>query len=389
MYAKDTGKKIRKIMESKRMDGTQKIGDTVFGYQVDRKNNQFVVDPEAADTVKLIFHWFNHGKDSVQIASALRALQIPTPYAHEHKDSDEPMTFRQKDWDGLKVRNILNKMTYVGDRALGKRLKGRFPDDSVYCLIPEEEWVILKDTHEPLVLREDFEKARQKLAAAKRKPYQKGISSPFSGKVYCGLCGRPMQFSHWKDDYFYSDTKTRNTTGCGNKVSMDFLKVVAMDQIQNLIRMVCGKKDLLEQLRKDVSAQKKIMTCKRRQLFLKTKLEKVMLRIEQVFTDHADGVISDMDFQYFKEKYMEEKRLIEKEQENVRIQEKEQQKIMTEVEKLEKWLRPYLGNHQYNQDLVNQLVESITVYGTERIEVHFTCKDVFVEFADWFEEVLV
>ena len=389
MYAKDTGKKIRKVMENKRNDGTQKIGTPAFGYQVDRKKNQYVVDPEAAAIVQLIFHWFLHGKSEAEIAASLRAIQMPTPYQLMKKEDDPAPSESKKDWTPSKVRNILKNRTYCGDRALGKRLLGKFPDESKSYEVPEEEWVIWENTHEPIVLRIDYELVKQKIKDAGTLVYQEAVRTPFSGKVVCGLCGWVMTYGHYKNDFFYRDTKVRNKNGCGNKIHTDYLKVVVMDQIQRLIQTICEKKVLLDHLKEDVSCKKKIQSCRRRLLFIKTKREKVLARIEQVFTDHAEGLLGDLDFSFLKEKFMQEKHLLDLEEEKVIESEKKQNQIMEQICELERWLRPYLDDHRYNQELVNALVDTITVYGTERIEITFTCKDVFTDFADWFEEAVL
>ena len=62
---------------------------------------------------------------------------------------------------------------------------------------PPEEWIIVRNTHEPLVSRELFEKAKsvRKQAAAKaagqvsRGTYTENI---LRGRIFCGACGRHM-----------------------------------------------------------------------------------------------------------------------------------------------------------------------------------------------------
>jgi hypothetical protein len=59
---------------------------------------------------------------------------------------------------------------------------------------PEEEWVIVKNTHEPIVKLELFEKV-QKLLAVKKRPNKALVENIFVGLLFCKDCGRRMAFS--------------------------------------------------------------------------------------------------------------------------------------------------------------------------------------------------
>jgi hypothetical protein len=69
--------------------------------------------------------------------------------------------------------------------------------------VPEEDWIVVQNTHEPLVDRETFEKAKQLLKCDTRTaPKQKQLYL-FSGFLRCADCGRAMSRIVSKELYVY------------------------------------------------------------------------------------------------------------------------------------------------------------------------------------------
>ncbi len=85
-YCFQTSKKIRQVFDYKRRSG-QYIGSFApFGYVKDSKDkHQLVVDPDAAETVKLIYSMFLQGSSKRAIGLYLNEHGIPSPSAYDHQ----------------------------------------------------------------------------------------------------------------------------------------------------------------------------------------------------------------------------------------------------------------------------------------------------------------
>lgn len=83
MYAKDASKKkvLAFEMQSKRGDAT--IARSIYGYIVDKKENQLKVNPETAPIVRAIFRWYQMGRGTGAIVKRLKMLDIMTPHAYK------------------------------------------------------------------------------------------------------------------------------------------------------------------------------------------------------------------------------------------------------------------------------------------------------------------
>ena len=114
MYAKDASKKkvLAFEMQSKRGDAT--IARSIYGYTVDKKENQLKVNPETAPIVRAIFRWYQMGRGTGAIVKRLKMLDIMTPHAYKatHElDMAIPDTDR---WTGDRVKTILVNQAYIG-----------------------------------------------------------------------------------------------------------------------------------------------------------------------------------------------------------------------------------------------------------------------------------
>ena len=163
--------------QKRRMEQGIVFGRSMLGYDV--KDGKMTVNAEGARTVRLIFHKFVHeGKGTHIIARELREEGIHPMYAGE--------------WQNTVILRILRNEKYCGDLVQKKTYTPDYLSHSKKYNRGQEEFVILRDHHEPIISRELFEKANRILDA--RSLSQKGRSKhssryPFSGKIKCGRCG--------------------------------------------------------------------------------------------------------------------------------------------------------------------------------------------------------
>ena len=78
---------------------------------------------------------------------------------------------------------MLKNAVYCGDLISGKRVVNLHK----YKKIPEEDWTVQKDHHEPIVSRELFNEVQEILK--KEEPI---VGDLCQGKLFCAACGAPM-----------------------------------------------------------------------------------------------------------------------------------------------------------------------------------------------------
>lgn len=163
--------------QKRRMEQGVVFGRSMLGYDV--KDGKMTVNEGGAKIVRLIFHKFaNENKGTHVIARELREAGI-TP-------------MRVKEWSNTVILRVIRNEKYCGDLVQKKTFTPDFLSHEKKYNRGEEEFVIIKDHHEPIVSRELFEKANRILDEKSLTQEGKAKHSnryPFSGKIKCGCCG--------------------------------------------------------------------------------------------------------------------------------------------------------------------------------------------------------
>ena len=163
--------------QKRQMEQGVVFGRSMLGYDV--KDGKMTVNEDGAKIVRLIFHKFaNENKGTHVIARELREAGI-TP-------------MRVKEWSNTVILRVIRNEKYCGDLVQKKSFTPDFLSHEKKYNRGEEEFVIIKDHHEPIVSRELFEKANRILDEKSLTQEGKAKHSnryPFSGKIKCGCCG--------------------------------------------------------------------------------------------------------------------------------------------------------------------------------------------------------
>lgn len=199
MYARDISRKVR---SSHRLRGNagEPLSQPPYGYMKSPENKkQWIIEPYAASVVKDIFQMCIEGKGNDSIARTLqdRGILNCTAYWRERgigrggkKTQPNPCK-----WKCSTIAKILSRREYCGDivnfKTYSKSFKNKARIDN-----PEENWVIFKDRHEPIIDRETFELVQKLTSNTKRrapKP-ENADKSMFSELLYCADCGSKLWY---------------------------------------------------------------------------------------------------------------------------------------------------------------------------------------------------
>ena len=113
---RDASKKMRVVKRSKGMNGKPITSKPVYGYLMD-KNENFIIDEEAAPIVKQIYNLCLAGNDPTKIARMLTEQQIPTPGTLEYRRTVHIHCYHpgyECKWATNIVAHILENREYTG-----------------------------------------------------------------------------------------------------------------------------------------------------------------------------------------------------------------------------------------------------------------------------------
>ncbi len=155
-----------------------------FGYDKEKlkdKGFKLIINKEEAPVVKMIFELFVESLGTQELADFLNAEGVQSRSG--------------KEWNYGMVRNILVNETYYGCLVWEKRqvLKKMIEGRVVKYRPKNENYMIVKGLHEPLISKELFDLAQEKI---KNHPnsrlVNRELKNALSGIVFCSKCGRSM-----------------------------------------------------------------------------------------------------------------------------------------------------------------------------------------------------
>lgn len=298
-YLEDLSINVRTVLNHKCQSG-QHIGSFApYGYAKDpADHNHLVVDPVAAAVVRRIFSMVLSGNGASRIAKTLNEEGIPSPTRYKQQQG---LNFApcQKSrvpglWSTASVRTILTNQTYAGDLVQGRHKKASYKSKKIVTL-PKDKWIIVPNTHEPIITREAFEQV-QLLRCERAVPcFYSGAARPLSRKIFCGCCGGSMQVCGNGKQYRYLRCRihTYKPSLCPNRsISLDALDAIVLQRIgQRLSELLDPDKLDLSAFIRD--AEDHADALQRELDRLQKERQKRQGAVTALYQDHAAGVVND------------------------------------------------------------------------------------------------
>lgn len=195
MTAKQTSKKNRQVFESKFADGGMHSRHVTYGYIKDPSDKDHrIVDEEVVGTVKKIFDLAECGYSSYMLQKWLFDNKVECPsyviykrtgmYANVFENCPEERKYK---WNTAMLRRMISDMTYLGHSVHYKKRRMSYKNKKQISY-PKDQWVVIKNTHEPIILQEQFDRV-QEFSKIRNRATKSGELPLFSGMLRCSECG--------------------------------------------------------------------------------------------------------------------------------------------------------------------------------------------------------
>ena len=149
----------------------------VLGYDI--KNKTIVVNEKEAEVVKKIFDWFVYEKESLH--GIVRRLDKQNQAVGKLGGKLEHSS----------ISRMLRNEKYCGDLKQRKYYTDNYLEQKQKVNKGEKEFITIEDNHEPIVSKEQWNKAQQ-ILKERRVKYVKGVGYQrhcWGGKIICKDCG--------------------------------------------------------------------------------------------------------------------------------------------------------------------------------------------------------
>ena len=389
MYAADTSKKIRAVVQSKARAGERVTVNPPYGYLKDPSNpKNWIIDPVASEVVKRIFQEAKSGKSLSEISKGLENDKIFKPDRHRIEIGLKPISASSNVeslpyfWTQETLSAILGREEYLG-HTVNLRTHTKSYKDKRKVDNPKEGWLVFKNTQEAIIDQETFDivqKMRSHKRSNQRYKNRAGHENLFAGLVFCGTCGRkhyfcPFQSKTGLNHYHYKCSGYRKPIdGCENPhyIQKSALIEIISDKLRQTIQEAhFNQEAFLKKLEQQSQAQFS-KDNKRQQLQLQKdehRSKEIDSIIQKLYEDNLLGKISDERFVKLSQSYEEEQKQLQISISDLTEKLAKQQEDSLNISKFMTRISKYTELPKLTVEIVNELIDKIVIHkptGTKR-----------------------
>lgn len=200
VYSRDLSGKVKSGVSVSMKKGEYHAGWIIYGYRKTEDGRGLAVDENAAAVVRRIFEEIAEGKTAKTVARQLNEEGIPTVLAYKQELGEQKNRQYEADiWNGGSITKMIRNEVYQGDMIYKKAVRPRV-GSKTRIRQPQETWTVIRDHHEPVVGRELFRKANDRILH--KKAPAGGRKKVGRSVVKCGCCKRTMELRKTKTPYF-------------------------------------------------------------------------------------------------------------------------------------------------------------------------------------------
>lgn len=392
-YARDISKK-RRISNKIKGNAGEPLGQPPYGYIKDPDNpKHWIIEEEAASTVRRIFSMTLDGLGPEQIAAQLERDGVLTPRAYWQQrgikrpgkgDLDRPTK-----WGKTTIMQMLSIQEYCGDilnfKTYSKSYKNKKRIDN-----DRENWLVFKDVHEPIIDRVIWEQIQEKRGKIRKRKPKDGERNIFSGLLVCADCGHNLNyhFNQGNHDIKYFNCSNyrgnRGTCSSTHYIRVDFLEQVVLGEIKRLTKYAVHYEDQFLEAVMGSSQKSAEAEHKRKQKELaaaQARDNELDGLFERIYEDNLFGKLSDERFAKMSQRYEAEQAELAEKMELLRHEIDKLSSNSVSTDLFLSTVRKYTRAKKLTPRMLNELINRIEVHQAEKINgewvqrltIHYNC----------------
>ena len=387
-YARDISVKVKSAQNTYRNKGLFIGSFPSYGYIKDPNDkHKLIIDEEASAVVKQIFQMYLSGMGFLTIAKKLTNDRVKSPFEYKVQKGYNYKTPVAKNkyhiWRDTTIQRILTNQMYVGDMVQGTRSVINYRN---HKLKPKskEEWVIVRNTHEAIISREDFDKVQNMLQSNKKdyiKPFRTYV---LGGLVKCGDCGAVLETAlcsskNLKNKYYFRCPTYMLSKGliCSkHTIRNDYLEATVFQIIKKYIELSVDIESILKKIKLN-TIQKE---CQNQNAKLDFEIKKLKDKMSLLYIKFKNNELSENDYIIQKESVLEEIRKIENQIISLSSSIKNDKFPHTNfINSLAK----YKGMNGLTKEMANELIKEILIFNKNGVEIKLNFDDEFANVIDF------
>lgn len=314
---------------------------------------------------------------------------VPAPMEFRYNRPDKK---NSRIWNRYQVDFILKNRTYTGDFVCGKSYTRKCDPFNYRPEIPEDEWIVVPDSHPGYITHEEYARINQRLKAVtkrhKQQTQQNALQdeanpNSYKGKLVCPVCGRVMCSSFHAGSsvpdrkYICFNETHKNHGPHYTNIRKTMLDIIVLNQLQEQFQLAKLLSNWLRSPEGKRRAVRRVGKCQDALNHASRQLD--ILKAEQtcLFEHYADNIINGEDYaetmSLLREKLNLTANKLEKSAQGLATL-----KLALTMEN--PWLKLFTSLPYPNEvtaDIVQKTIDKVIVRSKEDVETHFLCEEHF------------
>ena len=396
-YARDLSNKMHASYQTMWKNGEYIYGRPPYGYKKNAVAKKLVPDGETAPVVKRIFEMYLDGMMYSEIARQLQQEGIVSPPKYrylEQENLEKAKTAR--DWYHLHVKTILTNRHYVGDSVHATR-EGGFNNPDKDRRVSEEHWLIIPNTHEPLVSRDMFAEVQEKIkrqvqnlhARNAALEHEKTPENFFLGKCICACCRKSIgvvRSNSGSNHFYYRCTTTmfNHHMKCKAPGRMKYRELhdVVFQVIKSHMKLCLEKTEQTRERNRSSYGVRQYHFYAREIAKVQNSICKAKSRERGLYEDYKDGIITSEEYLQYQESYRQQ--IVDLEQSAGEMLERQKcyQKDFLPDKDWAAAVKKFMGKRKLTKEMADAFVERIVLDKEGNVEITLKYDDFLKELLD-------
>ena len=392
-YPKQVSKKVRQVKKKSAEQGKFMGSQAPYGYMKSPEDKHIlIIDEDAAIVVRRLFNEFANGDSARMIADKLNSEGVSTPrfYHYEKLGKTNPLTEEKNVWGSATILQLLRNQVYIGNMVQGKRQVVSFKTKKMRQVSPEN-WIVVENTHVPLVDKSLWERVQEKLGKHHKKIRRTKNENVglFSGIVKCSDCNMPLAYmrkqlkDREKGVYRCSRYNNNGSGACSSHyIDEEYISAFVLDDIRNYAQLAVEKREELAEklyraLKKTNSSE--ISTLKSKVKSIENRLFEINDRIKNLYEDKCLGKIPEDVALSLMQNFTSEKTELETKLPALKNKLVNMDETVGNINEWLNMISAYENITELDREIVCGLVESVTVFEKDRSTTPVT-QEVKIEY---------
>jgi len=347
-------------------------------------------DEDAAEVIRNIYSLFLGGMSKNAIVHHLNGQGVLSPSAYKRNKGmvyKTPSVAGTPMWGTKVIHDILSNRLYIGDLVQGRRRVKSYKIHTIEA-VPEEDWVIVENTHEPIIDKKIFQKAQELLKRDTRTAPKEKRLYLFSGFLRCADCGKSVNRYDSNGNIYYrcSTYAQRSRTACTkHTIKHNRLEMAVQYAIQQQVYLAVSYSDMVSRI--NTAPLKKSQSARIDSLIAEKEKElaKITRYKQAAFENWQDGNISHSDYRHMREDYERQAQTISTIIYNLNAEQAEVENGINVENPFLVAFSKYENIDKLTREILIELVDHIKIYEGGDISIKFKLADEYRRVAEYIE----